>query len=123
MKIRERLLECKIKLGIKTDYKLAQALKIDRRRISDYMAGKRKPDAYIAVKMADVLKTHPLLLLAEFEGETERNEEIRNFWVNFAQRIKAGAVGMLVLISTAFWSPEPRAGELVGNTHNVYYVK
>lgn len=118
MKIRERLLECKVKLGIKSDYGLAKALKSDRRRISEYMVGTRKPDAYIAVKMAEVLKLHPLLLLAEFEAETEKNEEKRNFWLNFGQRIKTGAVAMLVLISTAFWLPEQKATAAMLDTHN-----
>lgn len=107
MKIKERLLECKVKLGIKSDYGLAKALKSDRRRISEYMAGTRKPDAYIAVKMAEILKVHPLLLLAEFESETEKNEEKRNFWINFAQRIKSGAAGMWASIFTAIWFIEP----------------
>lgn len=123
MKIRERLLECKIKAGIKSDYKLAEVLGTSRQRISEVMNGKCKPDAYIAVKMADILKIHPLMLLAEFEAETAKDETRRNFWVNFAQRIKTGAVAMLVLISIAFWSPEPKAKGLLLDTHNVYYVK
>lgn len=107
MKIRERLLECKIKLGIKSDYALAKALQTDRRRISEYMAAKRIPDAYTAVKVAEILKVHPMLLIAEFEAENAKTEERKNWWLNFLQRMKAGALGMVVLISTTFWLPEP----------------
>ena len=128
MKSRERLLECKIKLKISSDYGLAKALEINRARVHDYMNGKRTPDAYTAVKMAEILKIHPLLLIAEFEEEKEKDLGKKAFWGNFERRIKAGAVGIVVLISTAFWSPEPRAGELVQHarnsfSHNMYYVK
>lgn len=123
MKIRERLLECKVKAGIRSDYKLAEALGTRRQVISELMSGKRKPDAYIAVKMAEILKVHPLLLQAEFEAENAKTDERKAFWLNFAQRIKAGTLGILALISTAFWSPEPRAEGLILDTHNVYYVK
>lgn len=118
MTIRERLKDCKIKEGIKSDYGLAKVLGINPARICDYMAGRRTPDAYTAVKMAEILKIHPLLLLAEFEAETEKDETRRNFWVNFAQRIKTGTVGMLVLIFTVFWSPEPKAEGWKLDTHN-----
>lgn len=123
MKIRERLLECKVKAKISSDYKLAEELGTSRQIISALMNGKQKPDAYIAVRIGEVLKIHPMILWAEFEAENAKTTERKAFWENFAQRIKTGAVAMLVLISTAFWSPEPRADDLAPNTHNVYYVK
>lgn len=109
MKIKERLLECKVKAKISSDYKLAQVLGVKRQKINELMTGKCKPDAYIAVKIGELLKLHPLLLQAEFEGENAKTDERKTFWINFAQRIKTGAIAMLVLISTVFWSPEPRA--------------
>lgn len=123
MKSTERLLQCKIKLGIKTDYKLAQALGINRARVHNYMAGKATPDVYAAIKMAEILKVHPLMLVAEFEEEAAKDEKKKAFWSNFAQRIKTGALGMLVLTFTAFWSPGAEAAGLTLDTHNVYYVK
>ena len=123
MKVKERLLECKIKLGIKSDYALAKSLGINRARVCEYMASKRQPDAYTALKMAEILNVHPLLLLAEFEAETAKTAERKAFWLNFVRRIKSGAVGMLVLISTAFWLPEQKAKATMLDTHNVYYVK
>lgn len=123
MKIRERLLECKVNLGIKSDYKLAKALECPRQRVSELMSGKVKPDAYFAVKIGGILNVHPLILLAEFEAENAKTVDRKTFWLNFGQRIKTGAVAMLVLISTVFWLPDAEANELVLNTHNVYYVK
>ncbi len=123
MKIKERLLESKIKLGIKSDYALAKKLEISTQRLSNILKGTVRPEAYEAVKIGEILKIHPLMLLAEFEAEKAKTVERRAFWENFAQRIKTGAVGMLALISTAFWLPEAKAADLAGTAHNVYYVK
>jgi hypothetical protein len=109
MTIRERLLECKVKLGIKSDYKLAKALEMNRGTLSRLMNGKGVPDVFTAVKMAEILKVHPMQLQAEFEAENAKDADRKAFWINFGRRIKTGALAMLALISTAFWSPEPRA--------------
>lgn len=109
MKIKERLLECKIKLSIKSDYALAEALRVNRARVHEYMKDEGKPDAYTAVKIGEILNIHPLILLAEFEAESAKTEERRGFWINFGRRIRTGALAMLVLISTAFWLPGQKA--------------
>ena len=118
MKIRERLLECKVKTGLKSDYALAGHLGIPRQAINELMQGKRHPDAFIAVKIADVLGIHPMLLLAEFEADKAKTTDQRGFWINFKRRIKTGAAVMLVLISTAFWLPERKSGSHALDTHN-----
>ena len=84
------------------------------------MNGKRKPDAYIAVKIGEILKVHPLLLQAEFEAEMAKTEERKTFWLNFKLRIKTGLLGIVVLIFTAFLSPEPKASDLVQHAHNSF---
>ena len=123
MKIKERLLECKIKLKISSDYALAKKIGCSRQRLSNILKGTVKPEAYEAIKIGEILRVHPLMLLAEFEAENAKTEARKSFWINFGQRIKTGAIAIMALISTAFWSPEPKTGDLVGNTHNVYYVK
>lgn len=119
MKIKERLLECKIKLGLDTDYKLAKALGIHRQQISHYMAGTRHPDAYAAVKIGETLGIHPMQLLAEFEEEAAKTDERRTFWGNFTRRIKSGTVAMLALSFTAIcWPEHAQAANLALDTHN-----
>lgn len=118
MKIKERLMECKIKTGIKSDYGLAKALGCSRQRVSGLMKGWVKPEAYEAVKIGEILKIHPLMLLAEFEAEQAKTEERKAFWLNFVQRIKSGAIGMLALTFIPFWSPEAKAGMTALDTHN-----
>lgn len=106
-KAKELLLECKVKLSVKTDYKLAQALKIPRMRIGDYMRGERVPDTYACVRIALALKRDPAVI----EAETENNPERKVFWADFLQRVKeAGRFGMLaVLFTTSLFAGQPTA--------------
>lgn len=123
MLVKERLLECKIKLGIKSDYELASKLDVTRQRVNELMSGRCKADSYVATRIAEVLGLHPLMILAEFEAETAKDEKRRGYWLDFVRRIKSGVIGMLALICIALWPPESRACDLMLDTHNVYYVK
>lgn len=101
MRAKEIMLEVKVAKGLKTDYKLAQELGITTARVSDYMKGKRAPDAYTLTKAAIILKRDPIELIAEVEAETEKNVEKRNFWKDFILHAgKKAALGMLALIFT-----------------------
>jgi transcriptional regulator with XRE-family HTH domain len=100
-KAKELLLECKIKLGVQSDYKLAQAIGIHRARVSAYMHGKEHPDPFTAVRMALILQRDPAELIAEIELEKEKNEKRQEFWRDFILHAKRLAKrGMLVLICT-----------------------
>jgi len=101
MRTKELLLQCKIKLGIKSDYALADALKIRRARISDYMLEKTKPNAYAAVKIAECLRIDPLALIAEFEQMTAKTEIERSFWADFRLRIEKPIKGFLMALLCA----------------------
>lgn len=100
-KARELLLECKVKLGGCTDYRLAKEMQIDRARISDYMKEARIPDNYACVRMALILKRDPIEIIAIIESENEKNALKREFWAGFLQRVqKAGRLITLALIFT-----------------------
>lgn len=120
-KSKELLLECKIKLGVKTDYKLAQALEIDRARISDYMSGKRTPDAYACMRIALILNRNPTEIIAIVEAESEKNEKRKAFWLDFLSHVRQAAqTGMLVLICTITCvngTNPPRAGGFIRARH------
>lgn len=101
-KTRELLLECKIKLGIDTDYKLAKAMEIHSGLISNYMSGKRIPDAYACIRMSMILQRNPAEIIALVEAESEKNEKRKAFWVDFLARAKQAAKrGTLLLICIA----------------------
>lgn len=98
-KAKELLLECKVKLGIKTDYKLAQSMEINRARISAYMSGKEIPDTYACIRISLILQRNPAEIIAMVEAESEKNEKRKAFWVDFLGRVKQAAkLGTLLLI-------------------------
>lgn len=123
MKTKELLLECKIAAKVSSDYALAKALGLHRQLISDYMSGKRVPDAYAAVRIALLLKRDPAEIIATIEAETEKNPAKRAFWADFLQRVKKagalGTLGVLCMLSLLLVPPDSRAAD----AHNVYYVK
>jgi transcriptional regulator with XRE-family HTH domain len=123
MKTREFLLECKIKLDIKTDYKLAQRLEITRANISFYMSGKRKPDLYATTRIALCLGRDPAMIAAEIEAEGEKNSQKAEFWKGFllhASRAKklmlAGICGGILLAGGN--APKAEAA-MLESSHNV----
>jgi transcriptional regulator with XRE-family HTH domain len=98
-KAKELLLECKVKLGVKTDYKLAQALEINRARISTYMSGKETPDAYACIRISLILQRNPAEIIAMIQAESEKNVQRKAFWEDFLGRVKQAAkLGTLSLI-------------------------
>lgn len=98
MRTSELLKDCKIKLKISSNYELAKILKIDRARIGDYIAGRRTPNAYAAVKIAECLGLDPLALIAEFEEMTAKNPDERNFWADFRLRAEKPIKGFLLAL-------------------------
>jgi hypothetical protein len=88
---RELLLECKIKLGVPSDYKLAKAMEIHNGRIADYMAEKRVPDTYTCMRMALILNRDPAEIIAIVEGDSEKNEIRKNFYRDFLLRAQQAA--------------------------------
>lgn len=100
MDISKVLDAAKEKLGITSDYALAQKTGIRKEYISLYRDGKRTPDAYACARLADALGVDPLALLAQVEAATEKNEARRNYWRAVSERVGAGIVaGLLVVFS------------------------
>jgi hypothetical protein len=97
-KAKELLLECKVKLGIQSDYKLAQALEMHSGLISDYMSGKRVPDEYACMRISLILQRNPAEIIAVIQGESEKNPKRKAFWLDFLVHAKQAAkLGMLLL--------------------------
>jgi plasmid maintenance system antidote protein VapI len=67
MNIEQILDSAKIKLGIESDYALAKHLEISQSAISKYRNKKQTLDIEVCVKLAKVLDTNPLILIAEME--------------------------------------------------------
>ncbi|MBN8281942.1 helix-turn-helix domain-containing protein [Zoogloea sp.] len=90
MDISKVLDDAKAELGIDSDYKLAKYLEISNGYIAEWRRGKRIPDAYACMRLADALKIDPIQLLAQIEAETEKNEARRNYWRALSRKVGAG---------------------------------
>lgn len=103
MKAKELLLECKVRLGVSSNYKLAKELKLHSGLISDYMNGKRKPDEYACFRIAEALQRDPAEIIAQVNAEEEGTKG--DFFRDFI--LRHGLVGVLVLsLSTSSGSSE-----------------
>jgi len=107
MDISKVLDDAKAELGIDSDYKLAKYLEISNGYIAEWRRGKRIPDAYACMRLADALKIDPIQLLAQIEAETEKNEARRNYWRALSERVGRGVtLGFFVALFGITVSPE-----------------
>ena len=127
MNAKELLLECKIKLGIQSDYALAQKMEVSRARMSDYMKGKVYLSSYELTRIALILGRDPISVIAAYEAEHEKNTTKAAFWRSFLQRaVKATKTGTLPLIcGFIFLTGLNGSGrdDPPTTSHNEYYVK
>lgn len=70
------------------------------------MSGKRTPNTYALVRIAECLGLDALALIAEFEEETAKNETERGFWAGFRLRVKQPLKGfiMALLCIATLWT-------------------
>lgn len=87
-KTKKLLIECKKKIGVDTDYKLAKALKIHSGRIADYINGKRIPDENACLRIAMLLERNPIEIIAIVQADTEKNIQRKAFWNEVLKRAK-----------------------------------
>ncbi|GBG15211.1 flagellar motor protein MotB, partial [Novimethylophilus kurashikiensis] len=117
----ELLYEAKRKLGVSSDYALAQKLEIPRQRMTDYKTGSRQPDTYTLTRLAIVLERDPMSLIAEFEASTEKNPIRKEFWKGFLLRQNSSLVAILILalIYGPFYAQDAQASyQNSGNPYN-----
>jgi len=74
--------EVRAKLGGATDYKIAQALDLHTKYLTDYKQG-RHADSYACARIAGILGRDPLELIARVEAESAGSEKKREFWKTF----------------------------------------
>lgn len=83
MDINELLDECKTKLEITSDYKLAKELEISTARVSEYRNRKTIPDIYACFKIAEILGKSPSVVLAQVQAVFNKNEAKRLYFKRF----------------------------------------
>lgn len=92
----EYIKACKEKLGVDTNYKLANELCIDERNLNFYSRGERVADAYACFKFGECLGIDPQIIIADIASEAEKNPKKRDYFKTFMSRC-AKAVAALIL--------------------------
>lgn len=102
--IKELLDETKAAKGVETDYALAKALDLHSGLISDYYSGKRSPNEYACLKIAEALNRPLAEVLAAVRIEAEKDESRREEWRNYFKSIGgiAAAFMLMVCLSVTF---------------------
>lgn len=114
MKPTEYLDATKARLNIETDYALAKAMDCPSGHISEVRHGKRHVPLDVAFRIAITLELDPAQVVADLEGQREKNTKRRSFWQSFNSRA-ASTVALLcctlaLLLSATFGSDQGGTG-------------
>jgi transcriptional regulator with XRE-family HTH domain len=85
----EYLQAVKTRLEITSDYALAKALGITQSTISGYRAGRSRIDDDVALTIADILRIHPLQVIAAANAERAKTPEQRARWSGVMEKFSA----------------------------------
>lgn len=92
----EYLEAVKTRLGITSDYALAKALRITQSTISGYRAGRSRIDDDVALTIAEILKVHPLQVIAAANAERAKTPEQRARWSGVMEKFSASFNALLL---------------------------
>jgi len=118
----------KSKVGIESDYKLAQTLDVSRAAISKYRNNGDSLSDETALKVASVLEIEPIMVIAAIHAEKAKTEETKKVWSALLQRLSGVAATFLIATGINVATPSPaNAGAVSGansiSLDDVYYVK
>lgn len=91
----EYLAACKKALGIDSDYALAKKLGISHSAICGYRAGRSRIDDDVALTIAEILKIHPLQVIATANAERAKTPEQRARWSGVMEKFSASFNALL----------------------------
>ena len=81
-----------------TDYKLAKSLGIPNARICDYYKGRRVPDEFACLKIAEALDLPLSQVIATVKAEAEKDEKRREAWGNYLKKLGGVAATVTALL-------------------------
>lgn len=99
MEINKLLDDCKEKLQVETDYKLAKITGIPTMRLSNYRAGNRIPDAYACSKIAEILGMDEMVLIAHFEAISAKNPTVKEYWKKKLANLGGLAASFFIVVN------------------------
>lgn len=98
MKIEKLLDATKAALSIETDGELARNLGVSKQAISDYYNGKRAPDDFACLKIAQALGKPLDSVIATVKAASEKDETRRAVWEDYMKRLGGIAASVLVTL-------------------------
>lgn len=91
----EYLQAVKKKLGIESDYALAQRLGVTRSAVSKLQLGKVVFSDDVALSVAQILDLNPLVVIAQANAERATTPENRARWMGVMEKISASFKDLL----------------------------
>lgn len=86
----------KRKLGVPTDYKLAQRLGVSHTRMSNWRRGRNGFDEATVLRVAELLGMKPGFLLASAAAERASDGPVKNAWIEVAKTVSGLIAGGLL---------------------------
>ncbi len=86
----------KVKLGIQSDYALAQHLGVTRSAVSKLQKGVTLMGDETAIRVADILEMPRAAVLADVYAEREKNPEVAAVWKSVWEKFSLGFESLLL---------------------------
>ncbi len=99
--IKALLDETKAAKGVSTDYALAKALDLHSGLISDYYSGKRSPNEFACLKIAEALGKDYAEISAIVRIVAEKDENRREVWRRYYKSIGGFAASFMMMCLTS----------------------
>lgn len=127
----------KARIGVTSDYELAKRIEISDKVIPAIRRGERHLPLDVAYRIAITLELDPAEVVADLEGQREKNEKRAAFWRSFTLRARQAAVIALCTLALSYSGISGDAAKLLGGlavaasaayllrlrgAHNLYYV-
>lgn len=119
--------------GTGTDYKLAQIIGVDPQLMHKYRHRDTQMGDGPAMKCAEALGLHPMIVMAEIRAEQSRDARAQRAWGQVAKAARDGKIAAVILAATLGLTPRPGSASWgaespspVGSgsgSPSVYYVK
>lgn len=88
--------------GLTSDYKLAQVLGVSKANISNYRNGHRHPETEVCLRIAELAKLDPDVVVCSVQAERSTTEISRSHWASIAARLATPATALGAILSVAF---------------------
>lgn len=95
----------KAKGGTGTDYKCAQIVGVDPQLMYKYRRGVNQMGDGPAIKLAEALGLHPMIVIAEIRAEQSRDVRAARVWDQVAKAAKGGKIAAVILAASLQLAP------------------